>query len=129
MDVSSMNDGDFAGLALLQKQYGLVGVKCENGQKRVVMVNAGSSPLYESEGVPLKQQVIYLKASCDFSSKTDTAHFYYSLDGKTWNPIGNTLKMKYDLAHFMGYRFALFNYPTKKTGGYVDFDWFRVAIE
>ncbi|MEI3220195.1 MAG: hypothetical protein V8S08_12040 [Lachnoclostridium sp.] len=26
----------------------------------------------------------------------------------------------------MGYRFGLFNYATKSTGGYVDFDYFRV---
>jgi beta-xylosidase len=27
--------------------------------------------------------------------------------------------------HFMGYRFGLFNFATKKTDGYVDFDFFR----
>jgi hypothetical protein len=34
--------------------------------------------------------------------------------------------MNYTLTHFMGYRFALFNYATKSTGGSVDFDYFRV---
>jgi hypothetical protein len=34
--------------------------------------------------------------------------------------------MVYKLDHFMGQRFALFNYSTKKVGGYADFDWFRV---
>ncbi len=33
IDVSNMKDGDFAGLALLQKQYGLVGVKMAGGTK------------------------------------------------------------------------------------------------
>ncbi|MDA3930286.1 MAG: hypothetical protein PF541_15155 [Prolixibacteraceae bacterium] len=27
----------------------------------------------------------------------------------------------------MGYRFGLFNYATKTTGGYVDFDYFRIT--
>ena len=59
--------------------------------------------------------------------KIDIANFYYSLDGKTWTDIGEPLKMEYTLMeHFMGYRFGLFNYATKKSGGYVDFDWFRI---
>src|SRR5690606_24895998 len=32
MDVTQMKDGDIAGLALLQKRYGMVGVKSEGGQ-------------------------------------------------------------------------------------------------
>jgi len=48
------------------------------------------------------------------------------LDEKVWKPIGETLKMKYTIPHFMGYRFGLFNYATKNTGGYADFDWFRI---
>jgi hypothetical protein len=27
----------------------------------------------------------------------------------------------------MGYRFGLFNYATQNTGGYVDFDYFRIS--
>lgn len=34
--------------------------------------------------------------------------------------------MKYDLSHFIGYGFALFNYATKCKGGYADFDYFTV---
>jgi hypothetical protein len=29
----------------------------------------------------------------------------------------------------MGARFALFNYASRKSGGYVDFDFFRVCEE
>ena len=35
--------------------------------------------------------------------------------------------MAYTLPHFMGYRFALFNYATKNAGGAADFDYFRVG--
>ena len=55
------------------------------------------------------------------------ADFYYSLDGKKWIKIGSQLKMAYTLPHFMGYRFGLFNYATKTSGGYVDFDYFRIS--
>ena len=43
-----------------------------------------------------------------------------------WKAIGNVLKMQYTMPHFMGYRFALFNYATKEVGGYADFDYFKI---
>lgn len=124
--ISKMKEGDFAGLALLQKKYGLVGVKYENGTKSVVMVSSESGSVVEMERIPLSQKKVYLKAECNFRDLADIAKFFYSLDGKTWKPIGSLLKMSYTIPHFMGYRFGLFNYATKETGGFVDFDWFRV---
>jgi beta-xylosidase len=127
LDVSNLRDGDFAGLSLLQKNYGLVGVKQENRQKTVVMVSAESGKSVEVQRFPLTHKSIYLKAECDFRDRKDTAHFFYSLDGKTWIPIGEPLKMPYTIPHFMGYRFGLFNYATQETGGFADFDYFRIT--
>ena len=90
------------------------------------MVNASSGKPIEVQQVPLTQNYVYLKIDCDFTNKKDEANFFYSLDEKVWKPIGETLKMKYTIPHFMGYRFGLFNYATKNTGGYADFDWFRI---
>ena len=127
MDVSDMREGDFAGLALLQKKYGWIGVKYENGVKKIVMVSAQTDKPEEVESLPLNQNTVFLKAECDFTDKKDIADFYYSLDGKKWTKIGSQLKMAYTLPHFMGYRFGLFNYATKTPGGYVDFDYFRIS--
>ena len=124
--VSNMKEGDFAGLALLQKNYGMVGVKFDNGTKSIVMVSAETGKPVELERIPLSQHTVYLKADCDFRDRTDIACFFYSLDGKSWNPIGEQLQMEYTLPHFMGYRFGLFNYATKTPGGYVDFDYFHI---
>ncbi|WP_205502334.1 glycoside hydrolase family 43 protein [Rufibacter psychrotolerans] len=126
VDVSNMKEGDFAGLALLQQRYGLVGVKSENGAKSIVMVNAQSGRPQEVGRIPLQQNKVYLKAECDFRERKDVANFFYSLDGKTWTKIGSSLKMAYTIPHFMGYRFGLFNYATKTPGGQVDFDYFRI---
>jgi beta-xylosidase len=126
LDVSKMKEGDFAGLSVLQKDYGLTGVKVEGNQKLIVMMSANNDKSVEVQRIPLHQDQIYFRIDCDFTNKKDEATFFYSLDGKTWNPIGETLKMKYTIPHFMGYRFGLFNYATKETGGYVDFDWFRI---
>ena len=126
IDISNMKEGDFAGLALLQRKYGLIGVKFINGSKSIVMVNAQSGRPVEVQSVPLTQKTAYLRADCDFRDKADVANFFYSLDGKKWIPVGSQLKMEYSMPHFMGYRFGLFNYATKEPGGYVDFDWFRI---
>lgn len=129
LDVSNMKEGDFAGLSAFQKNFGQVGVKVEHGKKWIFMVNAGSDKPVEVQQIPLAQNQVYLKIDCDFTDRKDQATFAYSLDGKAWNSIGDTLKMTYAIPHFMGYRFGLFNYATKNTGGYADFDWFRIKYK
>ena len=42
LDISNMKDGDFAGLGLLQKDYGLAGVKINGDAKAIVMINAST---------------------------------------------------------------------------------------
>ena len=88
IDVSNMKEGDFAGLTLLQRKFGQVGVIFINGTKSIVMVNAQSGKPVEVQSVPLTQKTAFLKAECDFRDKVDIANFFYSLDGKTWTPIG-----------------------------------------
>ena len=127
IEVSNMKDGDYAGLIALQRRYGFVGVRMEDGSKSIIMVSAQSNAPEEIESVPLKQQTVYLKIECDFRGRTDKAYFYYSLDGETWTKIGLVLQMSYTLPHFMGYRFGLFNLATKTVGGFVDFDYYRVS--
>lgn len=127
LDVSKLKGGDFAGLSLLQKLFGQVGVQVKNGKKVITMVSANTGKPVLIEEVPLEQNQVYLKASCDFTELKDTAVFFYSLDGKNWTKIGEPLKMKYTLPHFMGYRFGLFNYASKEIGGYADFDYFRIS--
>ena len=126
LEITKMKEGGMAGLALLQKEFGLIAVKIENGAKKIVMLDAVKGISKEVASVSLNQDKVYFKADCDFKNRADTGKFYYSLDGKEWISIGNTIKLPYTLPHFMGYRFGLFNYATKNAGGYVDFDWFRI---
>jgi beta-xylosidase len=129
-----MKDGDVAGLGALQKNFGYIAVKKTGEQKTLVNVNAadgnarefGSIALSESK---LKKDIVYFRIEMDFRELKDTAWFAYSLDGVSWEALGAPLKMTYTLPHFIGYRFALFNYATKMPGGYVDFDFFKVSDE
>lgn len=131
MDVSQMKDGDWAGLTSFQRCNGFVGVKKEDGQLYLVMHRAMDRN--DADGttiacVPLKPQTlkVWLRVDHDFRDRTDKATFFYSLDGKQWQPIGDTLQMHYDIPDFCGQRFMLFNFGTKVTGGMVDFDFFHV---
>lgn len=127
LDVSNMKDGDVAGLALLQKNYGLIAVRVTGATKELVMINASTVQPEEAKRIPLAQSTVYLKAECNFTDRKDVADFFYSVDGKNWIKFGTQLKMRYTLPHFMGYRFTLFNYATKEAGGFADFDYFRIS--
>lgn len=127
LNVASMIDGDYAGMAVLQKKYGFVGVRVDGHNKSIVMAGVETESLEEVESIPLDQQVVYLKVDCDFRERTDKATFHFSLDGDNWIKIGRPHQMVYTLPHFMGYRFGLFNFATKATGGSADFDYFRVS--
>jgi arabinoxylan arabinofuranohydrolase len=123
MDTGGMLDGDYAGLAAFQQEYGFIGVTREEGRRYIVMVEKG----VEKARTELEQEQVYLKIDFDFV--TDRAKFYYSLNGADWTEFGSELKMRYTIPHFMGYRFALFNFATRTAGGYVDIDYFRFSSD
>jgi beta-xylosidase len=127
IDVSGMKDGDCAGLAAFQKRYGFVGVKMSDGARSLVMVSADSDQPEEIASVPLSGKTVHLKVECEFEPAPEVARFSYSLDGRSWTPIGRPSRLSYTAPHFMGYRFALFFYSTKTSGGRVDFDYYRIG--
>lgn len=126
IDIKNLHEGDFAGLALVQKVFGQVGVRIRKGNRYVEMVSGDEERSKVLEQIPLNQDRIFLKASCDFRNRADLGYFSYSLDGTHWIPIGDKVDMAYTIPHFMGYRFGLFCYSSDISGGFADFDWFRV---
>lgn len=131
IDASGMKDGDHAGLTLFANRYGYIGITMRDGIKYIEMKRATVKDDSEGKVIaesPLKGNKVYLKAECDFGyDRKDMATFSYSMDGKTWTRLGDTLKMVYEWPDFMGYRFGLFYYPTSNLGGHADFDFFRVS--
>ncbi|MCR4745013.1 MAG: family 43 glycosylhydrolase [Lachnospiraceae bacterium] len=132
LDISNMKDGDIAGLAAFSYNYSYIAVKKTKDGAKLVMVDASSNDSKKEDSpkeiasADLEGNTVYLKDEYDFAGG-DKVSFYYSLDGKEWKKLGDTVKLSYELTHFMGSRFALFNYATKTKGGYVDFDYFRVS--
>ncbi|QMV44055.1 glycoside hydrolase family 43 protein [Cohnella cholangitidis] len=129
IDAAGMKPGDRAGLVALAFHFGAVGILAnENGEYRVIMSVKGDDGGEDTvESHPYADSLIYIKIECHFEDSADFAYFFYSADGETWREIGQPLKMKYTLHHFMGYRFGLYNYAVKETGGYADFHYFRYA--
>jgi beta-xylosidase len=120
MDVINMKDGDIAGLAVFQDPYAFIAVSQNKGSRFLVMVNNGQSV----DSVAFKGSTIYLRMIT--SNSTGKATFGFSTDNKRFTTLGNELSMKFSLKIFTGNKFCLFNYATYETGGYVDFDWFRM---
>jgi beta-xylosidase len=127
IDVSGMKDGDWAGLAAFQRQYGFVGVKMSDGARSLVMVSAETDKPEEVASIPLAGKTVHLRVDCEFEPAPELARFSYSLDGKTWTPIGRPSRLAYTFPHFMGYRYGLFYFSTQTAGGRVDFDYYRVG--
>ncbi|MDZ7288749.1 MAG: family 43 glycosylhydrolase [candidate division KSB1 bacterium] len=121
MNVDNMQDGDVAGLAVFQDPYAFIALKKTNGLQYVTMVNNGKA----IDSVAVNTSTLYLRAIANYGSSTAT--FAYSLDNQNFTKLGNTLSMRFNLSIFTGNKFCLFNYATKSTGGYVDFDWFRIG--
>ncbi len=140
MDVSKMKDGDVAGLAAFQAEYGFVGIQQTDKNRSLVTAAVREKKPVVLESIPFVGDTVYLRMECDFrpldgrgssdlSPRADQAAFFYSLDGETWTQIGEPIPLPYTIPHFMGYRFAIFNYASKESGGFVDVDYFRVGTE
>ena len=143
IDLSHLKDGDCAGFAAFNSDSGLLTVK-KKGKRLILEMSEQKVELTEREkavtaveeqvieSVDLKQNKIWLRIDADFRpvggnqyGGTDLATFYYSLDGEQWTKIGSDYKLSFDWRRFfMGSKFTLFCYATKKAGGYADFDYF-----
>lgn len=120
MNISKMNDGDMAGLAIFQNPYAYIAINKQGSVLNLVQSNTADKKIY-SNAIAC-DSVIYLRAVADIA--TSKATFYYSLDNATYTKFGQDLDMKYNLSVFVGNRFGIFNYATKDLGGSVDVDWF-----
>ena len=148
IDVSKMKDGDCAGFSAFNGDSGVLTLK-KKGKKYFLEMSEQKVSLTEREKAvtnveekvietveltsPLSSwrgaggEALHLRITGDFRpGHNDAANFYYSLDGEKWEQIGTkNYRMSFDYRRFfMGSKFAIFNYATKKAGGYIDVDEF-----
>ena len=144
LDISGMRNGDVAGLAAYNRGFSYVAVKRVDGVNTVGVVNrtqpfsasidqaAVEAFLPGTTAALGSASEVHLKADLDFATPTGQlwTTFYYSLDGVTWNQLGNRVgpqTLDGSLTHFMGHRVGLFNYATQQSGGHVDFDHYLLS--
>jgi len=122
LDTAGMKPGDVAGLALLNLPYAWIGIKRDADGLTLEHYDQATG---KSVREPIRHPRLQLRVHCDFD--TDTARFSYSADAPGFKPIGDELKLPFQLKTFQGVRYALFHYSTGSIpGGHADFDSFRV---
>ena len=150
IDISKMKDGDCAGLAAFNSDTGALVIK-KKGKNLVLEMVEMSVTLTDLdkevtnveekviESIPLNSQLstlnaqLFLRIDADFRPVNghgrDAANFYYSIDGSQWTQIGTKdYRLNFDWRRFfMGSKFGIFCYATKKKGGYVDIEAFNYS--
>ena len=119
LDFSGLKEGDVAGLCTLQSRFGFIGVTKHAGKNYVIMVSREPGKDFmerQWEKIPAEGDTIRLRAEADFTDLKDEATFSYQEKWR-FKKVGITHKMQYTLDHFTGYRFGLFVYSEKETGG------------
>jgi beta-xylosidase len=123
LETKGLRDGDVAGLGLIGLPWRTLGVRREGSGLAIEFRNQNGDGRVR---VPFAGDRIWLRAECDYL--TEQAQFAYSLDGKTFTPIGAPFVMAFQLKTFQGIRYALFAYNERgQAGGFADFDSFAVA--
>ena len=138
VDASQLNDGDRAGLCVLQGDYCWAGIEKKDGRLFAVMYSQkeerGVWDLSTDPAALLEEKEIQsvgaessfrFRITADFSEGKDEAFCEIFEDGK-WNKIGGAHKLRFRLDHFTGARFGLFVYSTIEAGGKAGFSDFRV---
>lgn len=143
IDATAINDGDYAGLCILESNYCFIGVTKRNGKFFLVQgsreITTGgfwgerhdTESFDENACVEIDKPAITLKADICYdcaivgSGTNDTAAFYFSKDSEGFTQFGTTNKLQFKLDHFTGARFGLFVYSTKKEGGSTTFTNFK----
>lgn len=130
-----LNNGDYAGICALQGCYGMIALTKDDGKYYLVMKgNPGKAnntmgqtcdkkPGEEYARILLSGTNATLTVQVCFDDMTDEATFYYR-DNAEWKKIGINQKLDFGLDHFVGCRFGLFAYSTKKIGGQASFKHF-----
>lgn len=122
LDASGLKPGDVAGLALLTRPYGWIGVERKGDALYVTRFDEQlHGKLNEMRSELLHAKRIWLRAECDFF--TEKQRLSYSTDGEEFKQLGGEFITSYQLLTFQGVRYAMFAFnPARREGGYADFD-------
>lgn len=134
LDISGMADGDRAGVSLFRDESAYIGVHRDHGVTTVVYVDGialdgewkvASDGGIQDQGPQIQQEQLWLRVKADITpafygeARHDTRFgiFEYSLDGVSFDTLGDPFALKNSWEWYLGYRFALFNFAMLQLGG------------
>lgn len=131
LDIANMKDGDIAGLSLFSKESTMIAAVGDADKRHIaVMTQFSNGQKFDCKEVataPLEGKTLWLRAQVPY--REYAIQYSYSTDGKTFTALGEKLGMPDDFfADWLAPRYAIFNYATKQTGGYVDVDSFDYIL-
>ena len=132
LDITSMADGDIAGLAALREGTSWIGVQRSGSSYTLQMrLNATQDSstnwatvsigtVAATAAVPAGMSKLWLRVAMDArATGSKQAVFYYSFDGVAFTQLGPSYTMTSGWEFFLGYRYGVFNFATKALGGSV----------
>lgn len=136
LDASAISEGDFAGLAALEGEYGFIAVTKKQGKLYLVAAEhkinytPWSMGVFDTDPPEIKAEIpidsaeIELKLDFDLTRTQQKVRLLYKKDG-SFKQLGEPVQLRYTLDQFVGVRFALFCYSTKESGGRAVFSNFN----
>lgn len=122
--LKGLKDGDVAGLGNINVPCSWIGVVKDNGNLTLRRFEQLKNDTLDVE-LPANTDRIWLRLHGDYD--VDRARYCYSLDGKSFKPLGDDMTLSYQLITFQGSRPSLFAFNKNgKNGGYAEFDNFTV---
>jgi beta-xylosidase len=126
LDISNMNPGDRAGLALFRDN--LAYISYQDGEIslwRNLSLGAGWETISDgfvedSVSVKANRKCLWFKLHANIAPESDKlGTFYYSTNGHDFKQLGTPYEMNTTYYFFIGYRYGIFNFATEELGGSV----------
>ncbi len=121
LDVSQMQTGQKAGLCNFSNVFHSVGVAHKDGRLYVFFEGTRKT----SVEIPLSRKQVYLRLTLSLADQKN--QFSYSLDGRSYEPIGPAFEATW--AHWKGTRIGLFSFNEQGDAGSAAFSFFRYEYD
>jgi beta-xylosidase len=120
LDVTGMADGQTAGLCVFWKKFCTLGVRQENGVRKIELNNDGLKTAFSQLNSSTTN--VWFKATID---NQGSSTFAWSLNGKNFTAMDGSFKFGW--GNYRGTRIGVYSYNDEAVSGFVDVDWFHYA--
>ncbi len=143
LDASDINEGDICGLCALEGEYGFIGITKKDGKNKLITAehkipySPWAMGIFDDEEAVITSEreisspKLKLKATFNLEHTKENVQFAFCdiLDKNgNFEDFGAAVKLRYTLDQFVGVRFALFCYSTKKAVASALFKDFEILI-